>query len=254
MEVFIMDYKRNKKYFLGGYTGLFIALIFWFIGLAVLAANVIVGILFIGIGVAVFYFLYLKGQIKDEEIDRICEEQVKNIRVDAMNKLGLDEEEIKEAEPIIVHGYKTVGCKRGDYVAIDTLYKLGKDGVLRTSNYQATVFFFSKDQVHSFTRDFSLIDDEKFDGTEEYFYRDIVSVSTEQGKLDVAMGSAALALMQGKSARNIPTKKVNYECFNLTTSGGTNMLGFFKKTDSDNVSRSINAMRNLLKTKKQAMV
>ena len=169
-------------------------------------------------------YLYETSKVSGDEIDRFCKAQIKNIKPEAMEKLGLDEEDLKESEPIVVSGY--------NLLKNDVLYKWDyKDGILRSSEYQVTVFFFSKEQVHSFIRVFSVIKDAKFESTDEYFYRDIVSVSTTQE--------------QARGGRT--------DCFILTTSGGTSITASFSKTDTESINRSINAMRNLIKSKKQAM-
>lgn len=253
-----MDYKRNRQYF-SDYRVLFAYC--FFIGLALIIGGPIVvnlitdnirrppdlgwliGLSVVG-GIALviysFYCLYLQNsQLSDSDLDRICDQQAKNIKAAAMKKLGIDEDELKEAKPIIVGGYSF------NEKATNILHKQGKDGMWRSSEYQITIIFFSREQVYSFIRTFSIIDNEKYDKTQEYFYRDIVSVSTEQGKMTFTPPG---------QDKNLAPKTIVFEYFDLASSGGTHMIGFFKKTDSDNIDRSIAAMRNLLKAKKQEMV
>ncbi len=72
---------------------------------------------------------------------------------------------------------------------------------------------------------------EETESTDVYFYKDIVSVSTASETVEV-LGF-----------------KIDYEYFKLTTAGGTALSVSLR--DVDNAQRSINAMRALLKTKKQ---
>ena len=187
----------------------------------------------LGVGLIIVGALLLNAIIKKTkretvygyELDNFCDAKTANIMSEAMEKLGLDEEDVTESEPIVVQGYNLL--KAGLWYRWWDPW----DGMSRSSEYQVSLFFFSKEQVHSFVRTFSLIGNEQFDSTDEYFYRDIVSVSTSQ---EQAGGGIA-------------------DCFTLTTSGGTSIRASFKKSDADNINRSISAMRNLLKSKKQAM-
>jgi hypothetical protein len=251
MEEFKMDFKKNTKYF--GTSGwgwlilIFVGLIF---GASLMAVNGFFGFIILAVGVVGGILLKVKGGgIKDEDIDKICLGQIGNIKSVALNKLGVDEDQVSAAEPIIVSGYN---FKEKDS---DIHYKMGKDGTWRSSQYEVVVFFFSDSQVHSFKRTFSIVKDESFDETEEYFYRDIVSVATTQGQFQAMVGVApgSLGKLNSQQAQRL-TKTVKYEYFKLTTSGGTAIQATFRKQDSNTIERSVAAMRNLLKAKKQAMV
>ena len=231
----LMNYNRNKKYFTSGKVGLIIGVVLLLFALGSLAGGEILWALIWGAaGAAAIYFLYIASQISDREIDEVCGKSIGNIKAEALLKLGIDADEVTEAEPISVHGYSFGG---------GGMSKLGKDGAWRSSQYSATVFFFSNDQVHCYTRKFSIIDPDNFETTEEYFYRDIVAVKVEQGSIYVDGGKGS---QKG-------SQKVSYDFFKLTTSGGTSIEAVFRKKDSDLINRSITAMRNLLKNKKQAM-
>jgi len=192
------------------------------------------GIIFalLGIGLFIVGFVYNYRvqakviKVNDNEIDQFCDYMVNYIKTQALQRLGLDEENLREAEPIMVKGYNFDG-KMGEHSKM----KRGRDNILRSSDYQITLFYFSKDQVHSYVRVFSIINDIFFESTEEYFYRDLVSVSTTQEQ----------------------TVAGAVDCFRLTTSGGTSVTATFSSADADNVHRAISAMRNLLKSKKQTM-
>jgi len=222
-----MDYNHNRRYFENSKVPMYISIGLGVFGLLLFAGGevgVILGLLFIAGGGAVFYFLDYKKRISDEELDRICESQIRDLKTEALNKLGIDEDEVNEA------GHFQVSCY--DYDARGTLNKKGKDGVWRSSQYKTDIFFFSRDVAHCFTRSFSIIKNEQRDSTEEYFYRDIVSV---------------------KVAENERKDQVCGEYVELTTTAGTVFKFAFRKSEADKVSRSINGMRNLLKDKKQTM-
>ena len=195
-----------------------------------IAIGVVLSLLGVGALIAgVAYNSYVKKRViivKDNEIDSFCDRMVNYVKTQALHRLGLDEDNLREAEPIMVKGYNFSG-KMG----MQSHIKRGRDQILRSSDYQVTLFYFSKDQVHSYVRVFSVISDTFFESTDEYFYRDIVSVSTTQEQTRIGI----------------------VDCFKLTTSGGTSVTATFSRFDADNVHRSISAMRNLLKSKKQTM-
>jgi len=164
--------------------------------------------------------------ISDQEIDQICMEHLLSLKSMAIKKHGIDEEQIKESDPIQFDGYyfKPLGAK-------PPVIKRGNDGRIRSSNYNAIIMMFSSEQVYCYEYRFSLLKDEKQVSTDEYFYNDIVSVST---KTDI--------VTYGKSS-------INTENFSLTTSGGTTIGATI--FDIERAEKSINAMKNLLRIKKQ---
>ena len=85
--------------------------------------------------------------------------------------------------------------------------------------------------MHCYTYRFDTTEDKKTEETDVYFYKDIVSVST-------ASDEAKLG-----------DQSFNYEYFKLTTAGGTALTVSLR--DVNNAQRSINAMRSLLREKKQ---
>lgn len=216
-----MEYKRNKMYF--DTSSMKVAIAILIIGIVLTLAQPVVGILVLIIGV----FLFVKFRIKDEQIDAAVASQLSNMKERALKKLGLDEDEVNEIAPISFDGY----------VYKDALIKKGKDGKYRSSKYQAVMFFFSSNEVHCYTYDFSLIEDSQRESTDVYFYKDIVSVSTQTEGTEYTVGN-------GKSG------KFDYEYFRLTTAGGTSISCSVR--NADDAQRSINGMRSLIRSKKMA--
>lgn len=230
-----MDYARNKKYFEeSNFKGAIIALV---IGGIIFLSGVgskggggaaIFGLIIAGIG---GFLIYSKtaGRPTDNEIDQTCKDKAKNIKTQALKKLGLDEDQVTEADPIIFDGYYYKNIRSG------CLYRKGKDNIVRSSTYEAVMFFFSAEQVYCYEYRFSIVADEKQESTEEYFYRDIVSAATKS--------EAVTYKIDGKD------ESFNYEQFKLTTSGGTSIGASI--LDLGTAERSINAMKSLLRSKKQ---
>lgn len=219
-----MDYQKNQEYFQP--ANIKAGVIVCLIGLVLLAASPIVGIIAIAIG-ALLIYLQVVGRPTDEEIDVAVASQLKDMKARALRKLGVDEDEVSEIAPITFDGY----------VYNKALIKQGKDGKYRSSKYQAVMFFFSSNEVHCFTYDFSIVESSQKESTDVYFYKDIVSVSTQTEGTEYSVG-------KGKSSQ------FDYEYFKLTTTGGTSISCAVRNIDD--AQRSINGMRSLIKNKKMA--
>ena len=221
-----MDYSRNQKYFSKMRWGLPIVLIV--IGVIILSGStgVLYGILLIAGGVA-YIVLKTKGMPTDQEYDSAVQRQLDGLKSKALSKLGIDEDEVKEIEPIVLGGY--------DFDHFN-LCKLGKDNIWRTNRYEVIYLFFSQNEVHCYSYEFCTTEEKKTESTDVYFYQDIVSAST---------ASSVVKLTDDKGAQ----KDYEYESFKLTTAGGTTLNVSMR--DADEAQRSINAMRQLLRAKKQ---
>ena len=90
-------------------------------------------------------------------------------RAKALAKIGLDEDQVKEIEPVHFEGFQ---------FDKNSFSKQGKDGKYRSSKYQVSWLFFSATQVYLYQNTFNMDEDGKKESTEEYFYKDITSFST----------------------------------------------------------------------------
>lgn len=223
-----MDYAKNQKYFKE--ASLKFPIILGIIGLILLFAGdetIVVGLILIAAAGGLAY-LQIGGRPSDADMDKAVMSQLKNLQTRALKKLGVDEDEVREISPIMFDGYKyDNGAK----------IKQGKDGKYRSNKYQAVIFFFSSNEVHCYTYDFSLTEDSQRESTDVYFYKDLVSVSTQTEGTSYSVG-------KGKSSQ------FDYEYFKLTTTGGTSISCNVRNVDD--AQRSINGMRSLIKSKKMA--
>jgi hypothetical protein len=185
------------------------------IGLPLLAAK-FVGVIPIGLGIWGIFSYYQKPS--DEQMDVWIQEDLQNLRTRALAKTGLDPSEII-AEPVMVYGprFWNIG---GSEVGI----KKGKDGIVRFMPIGITVINFTSHQLLAYQCAVDLTTGNSLsESTDEYFYRDVVSVSTQSESLTldgidanaVANGPLAALLVGGKLQLNAA------ETFKLTTSGGT---------------------------------
>lgn len=219
-----MDYKKNLKYFKP--INWKAIIIYYFLVFITFAIQAVLGIVVLAVAVALTIFA-IKGRPTDADIDAAVTSQLKDMKARALRKLGVDEDEVKEIAPITFDGY----------VYNKALIKEGKDGKYRSNKYQAVMFFFSDNEVHCFTYDFSITESSQRESTDVYFYKDIVSVSTQTEGTEYSVG-------KGKSSQ------FDYEYFKLTTTGGTSISCSVRNIDD--AQRSINGMRSLIKSKKMA--
>ncbi|GHU76126.1 hypothetical protein FACS1894188_08180 [Clostridia bacterium] len=244
-----MDYKRNRTYFAGSklfVTGVVLAVFcFLFITSQEGVAPKIIGWLLTLGGIALAVWVKRKLLIYSD-IDDCANAEVHNVKDLALEKLGIDEDQVSVAPPIVVSWY---------YVDPDdetTLYKKGKDKKWRSSSYITMVFFFSQDSLYSFTYKFSLIKNAPHYETQQFFYRDVVSVLVSQSKDNVIV-----AIVKNKDKKDLTptmpvTESIEQIHFSLTAAGG---YSFEVALESSNdINRSINAMRNLIMDKKQTLV
>lgn len=170
----------------------------------------------------------------DAEYDKFYDKTVAemNVKEKAMQKIGIDADEVTEAEPFSIHGKQ-----------YDGFYRFCKDDNVRTENCQITWLFFSKDQVYTYDITFSLIPGRKkpVEKTLEFFYTDIVSVST---------GTVSTEL---KKANNKGAEQEDYNIeaqqFTLTVPGDKMRFAF---TSTSEIDRSVQGMKNLIRARKTA--
>lgn len=215
-----IDYKRNAKYFSPvSYKGPVVIIV---LGVLLIAARGI-GLILIGIGGAWIY-MQLNGRPSDGEIDDQLQAHLANVRQQAQKKLNLDDAEVALIEPVLIAGYNHGGGGKT---------KKGKDGRWRTSLGEAIVIFFDEHELHSYKYNFSLVEGGKTrEATDEYFYRDVVSISTTTEQWRPASG-----------------EEETFEVFKMTTSGGTSVS--CSMFDENNSNRSLQGARQLIKDKKR---
>jgi hypothetical protein len=110
-------------------------------------------------------------RVKDAAYDEIVK-QVRDsyrIRERALAKIGLDESQVSEIKPVNFEGFD---FDKGSG------WRIGKDGMTRSSKYEVTWIFFSDSQIFMYKFNFSMIEDKKSEKTEEYFYKDVTNFST----------------------------------------------------------------------------
>lgn len=227
-----LDYQKNYKYFnVGSLKWMIVAIIFGLINLTVPnTPNRIFGVCVVIIGI-ILIVIHFNNKITDEFMDNEVASALQNMMPHALERLGVDEEEVKEIDPIILTSYDSKGISDEQFY-----FKHGKDQKWRSSVVKAVYILASDQQLYCYTLRFSLCTDKHTEETDEYFYRDIVSVYT--GNVDETY----------KDSKGVEWHYTG-DMFRLTTSGGTSISQLMR--NEDEASGKISAMKQLLREKKK---
>ena len=230
-----MNYNKALNYFKQSESNGLRPFIYMGIGVFIIIKfSVVLGLILFILGALMFY-ANSTSSVSDEEYDAMVLANVTDLKEKALNKLGVDETEVQEIEPIIISGY--------DYDDTGLLFRKGKDGKWRTNKYETVLMFFAKNEVHCYSNTFWTTKYNQKEATDVYFYGDIVSASTTTGQVQIKDNKGRLLVNKDGSP-----VLYTYESFKLQTSGGTSL--HVTISDTELSRRSINAMRQLLREKK----
>jgi len=173
----------------------------------------------------------LSKTMSDEEYEGIVKSFISNkdYKKIALDKIGLDESELQEIEPVHFDNwtYEKAQAKRG------------KDGNWRSTSYQVSWVFFSATQVYLYQNTIHFDKDDKKVATEEYFYKDITNFSTSSDTVETPYWDP-------KQKKNL-LENIDSNRFKLTVPGDK----FFCSLEQNDYSeRVIQAMKAKLREKK----
>lgn len=169
--------------------------------------------------------------VSDSEYDQMESVMLKDIVQKGMEYLNLDEDEVSEAEPLVLHRYTYNSGKA----------KKGEDDIWRSTENVSTVFYFSTDTLFTYEHTFSMMNTVTSDSTLTLFYTDIVSV--QLSAVDVNM------TQEDKEKSDSDGKIAGVKLLTIGTKGGQNLQ--YRFVSSDQINRSINAMQSLFRSKKK---
>lgn len=179
----------------------------------------VVGLILAGLGGWRLYSWSRKPT--DQQVDAWIEEALKDVRSKALAKTGIDQSELV-ADPVVVYGprFWNIG-------GADVGIKKGADGVVRFMPLGVTVINFTANQLLAYQCALDLATNNPLnESTDEYFYRDVVSVSTQSKSRSFDLAAIPKAFAGGKLKSLIVNGKLQFnsaELFVLTTSGGTSI-------------------------------
>lgn len=175
----------------------------------------------------------LSKTMNDTQYDELVKTTVskQDFKKKALEKIGLDESELKEIDPVHFEGWA--------YGNNISYAKRGKDGNWRSSAYQISWLFFSSKQVYLYQNTIHFDKDDKKVATEEYFYKDITNFSTSTDTVETPYWDPK----QKKSLlENIDSNR-----FALTVPGDK---FYCSLEQNDYTERAIQAMKAKLREKK----
>lgn len=190
----------------------------------------------------IHYFLDERGclskGISDAEFDANKERQIAalNLRNKALGKLGLDEDQVKEVDPIML-----IGPVHKDN---ENYKRIGTDNIGRYSKYQITYIFCSATQVYVYQYTINLTSSSRKERAEEYFYKDITSFTTVDDEDDLpAVGAGCLKNSTGS------TVKVKTSEFKISVPGDAFLCSMIP---NDETEGKIQALKAKLREKKNS--
>lgn len=184
----------------------------------------------------------------DSEIDTLIEYNLNVSKTKGLEKTGTDESELV-GDPLVITGprfWNTAGAS--------ILSKKGEDERLRFTPMNVTVLLLTQHQIMAYQACLDLTTGNFLnESTDEYFYKDVVSVSTKTESKTYTSDDPKYQNLQMNAA----------ETFMLTTSGGTSIETILRdpklievmgggNIPTTEAERAIQVVRRMLREKKQA--
>ncbi len=173
-----------------------------------------------------------------EEYEQIVAKKLYNLdlRQRAIEKIGLDESEIEEIEPIPLSGY--VFENKNDII----LVKAVKDRAV-SSRFSVTWIFFSKTQMYTYTYTFETISDNVWETTRDYFYQDVTCMTMVQRvveKIDVIKSGCL-------STESVIKNNFLVDTLEIVVPGASYS---FSMRNNEDLERSLRAAKAMLRERK----
>jgi hypothetical protein len=191
------------------------------------------------IGAVVCCYMYKEKPsitMTDTEYDALIQSKIADSKKKALTKIGLDEDEVKEIDPVDFEGYQ---------LGTDPEYtKKRADETFVSSNYVKTWLFFSNAQIYIWIFNFHLDRDKEKENTQEFFYKDVTSLNTssEYAKTKILIPPKGLF-----SEENIKEEEVSSTTFELIVPGDKITVPM-ENTEANN--NRVQAMKQKLREKK----
>lgn len=221
------------------------------LGIAVLLTqtNLWIGLLgMLGAGAWVYWELRpIFDAPADKMVDRWLAKDLQFLRQRSLERLNIDESELIQEKSLFVRG-PILNPGKTNISTEDVTWKKGKDKKLRFSAYYITVIHLTEHKLSSYQCDYNFIRGVPVrENDDEYFYKDVVSVSTKDIDIDSIALSANQILRSAQVFQLIVPGsrvevKVNYPELKDYTDGSV--------VDTSHVDYAIKAIRKVLLEKK----
>jgi hypothetical protein len=189
-------------------------------------------------------------QPSDLEVDRWFDEALARLSAHSLEKLELTPEECEDVDlpPII----GPVLWNKGGIAPEDVVWKSGQDGLARFGVCQVSHLWFAEEHLGIFRCDYDLIRDAVLnEETQEFFYRDIIAVSTLEK-------ASSLTLPSGYSLTSFQEFRIsvaNDRYFAMTVgSSQLRQLTGAERLPENGTEQAIRALRAKLKARKGTLL
>jgi hypothetical protein len=195
----------------------------------------------------------------DSEYDALVQSKVANSKKRALQKFGLDEDEVKEINPAQYGGYNFPDIIYGKKRTYETSYeddddimyvKIRPDETKVSSSYTKIWLFFSDAQIYMWELEFRLDKTWEREETQEFFYKDVTSLTTFTETSIIPKVIEAKGWFKNESIHEV---KVNDTSFKLTVPGLQGRKGAGIDVPMENTEENnnrIHAMRQKIREKK----
>ena len=193
------------------------------------------------------FAIYNATQVaSDADIDKWTQEGLNKLNNRSLEKMGIDASELV-SEGVIITGPRLSNLGPSKFG-----YRKGKDNILRFTPVNSTIINFTQSQLLVYRCALDLISGNPVnEATDEYFYRDVVSVQTASETVSVSLPGTEFQGLQCNAA----------ETFKLTTSGGTSVSMALRdpsliqkmgggEIPTTTAERAIQTIRKMLREKK----
>ena len=181
---------------------------------------------------------FISPGLKDADYEALVQSHIQgqDFRKKALGKIGLDESQVNEIEPVHFEGY--LFDDKNSYA------KWIKDKkIWVSSQYQITWIFFSSSQIYIYQNTFNMDNDVKKEKTEEYFYKDITNFSASTDTVE----KWVLDKVSCKGESSYARKNVDENRFAIVVPGDK----FYCAMDANEYTeRAIQGMKAKLREKK----
>ena len=180
----------------------------------------------------------LSSTMSDSEYESLVQARAnsEDFKARALNKLGIDETEVNEIEPVHFEGYNF------DNKSARAIQ--GKDLVWRSSQYQITWLFFSSTQIYVYQYTFNMDSNTVKEKTDEYFYRDVTNFSSKSDSVEKIVPKSGGCLQVSYINQNVDTST-----FMIVVPG---MNFTCSMSQNEYTDRAIQGMKSKLREKKNS--
>lgn len=160
-----------------------------------------------------------------------------NTKQMALKKLGIDEDEVREIEPVSFEGYVFTDKS-------DNLVARASTNTWVSSDYQITWLFFGEKELFIYQYSFSMTSDSKRENTMQYFYQDVTNFAAASDTHQKWVSEPKGGCSGGHEYRQV---SADADEFKIVVPGDTLRCSM---TPSDSTDAAIRGMRNKLREMK----